>query len=158
MSIKISSIASIALLLASSHVSAKTTFEGSLPHRVGTPVESTPGLDTLYTDIRASAGQRLRVILTRPTGTHGPLPAVFLTQWVSCDSSEFPAVGRPSLLRDLAKESGMVLIRVERSGTGDSEGVPCSQLDYDTEVQQYREAFDQVRRLRWVDPAEIFIF
>jgi pimeloyl-ACP methyl ester carboxylesterase len=52
----------------------------------------------------------------------------------------------------------MVFVRIERSGTGDSEGAPCSAIDYDTEVRHYREAFDQIARHPWVDPARIIIF
>ena len=52
----------------------------------------------------------------------------------------------------------MVFARIERSGTGDSEGVPCSQLDYDTEVRHYREAFDQLGRHEWIDPSRIVIY
>jgi pimeloyl-ACP methyl ester carboxylesterase len=52
----------------------------------------------------------------------------------------------------------MVLIRVERSGTGDSEGVPCSELDYDTEVRHYREALDQIARHPWVDAERVVLF
>ena len=58
----------------------------------------------------------------------------------------------PDLLGDLASQSGMVLIRVDRAGTGDSEGPACDRLDYDTEVRHYREAFDQLARHAWVDP------
>ena len=56
----------------------------------------------------------------------------------------FPA-DRLSVMGELAQKSGMALIRVERSGTGDSEGPGCDTLDYDTEVRHYREALDQLR-------------
>jgi pimeloyl-ACP methyl ester carboxylesterase len=107
--------------------------------------------------VRTSEGIRLRTILTRPVGARKRLPAVFLTQWVSCGSIDFAADG-PGLLRDIALQSGMVLIRVERAGTGDSEGPACSALDYDTEVRHYREAFDQLARHPWLDRERILIF
>jgi pimeloyl-ACP methyl ester carboxylesterase len=130
---------------------------GDLPRREGRALQAPAGLETEYGQVRTSDGLRLRTILTRPAGTRSRLPSIFLTQWVSCGSLDF-AADRPGLLRDLAQQSGIVLIRVERSGTGDSEGPPCSALDYDTELRHYREAFDQIARHRWVDPDRILLF
>ena len=97
-----------------------------------------------------SDGVRLRTIITRPAGTSGKLPAIFLAQAVSCGSLELPADRRPCSAACSALGDG--LIRVERAGTGDSEGPACSELDYDTEVRHYREALDQLSRHPWVDP------
>ena len=36
---------------------------------------------------------------------------------------------RRNVFREIIDTSGMVFVRVERSGSGDSEGVPCEQLD-----------------------------
>jgi pimeloyl-ACP methyl ester carboxylesterase len=107
--------------------------------------------------VRTSEGTRQRTILTRPAGTQRRLPAIFLAQWVSCGSLDF-AADRPGLLQDIARQSQMVLIRIERSGTGDSEGRPCSELDYDTEVRHYREAFDQLAAHAWIDRNRIVIY
>jgi len=129
---------------------------GDLPRRGGAPLQDIAGLDTEYGEVRTSEGTPLRTILTRPAGATRKLPGIFLTQWVSCDSIDFRA-DRPSQLRELARRSGLVFVRVERSGTGDSEGVPCSKLDYDTEVRHYREALDQLTHHPWVDPNRIII-
>jgi len=96
-------------------------------------------------------------IVTRPVGTRGTLPAVFLAKWVSCGSVEL-SDARPSEVKEIAVRSGLAMIRVERAGEGDSEGPACGALDYDTEVRHYREAFDQLSRHRWVDPDRIIIF
>jgi pimeloyl-ACP methyl ester carboxylesterase len=130
---------------------------GDLPRKDGKPPVALPGLETEYGLIRTSEGIRLRTILTRPAGSAARLPAIFLAQWVSCGSLDF-AADRRSMLRKIAETPGIMLVRVERSGTGDSEGPPCSALDYDTEVRHYREAFDQVARHAWVDPDRIIIF
>ncbi|HEV2746964.1 MAG TPA: alpha/beta hydrolase [Allosphingosinicella sp.] len=130
---------------------------GDLPRRDGRALQALPGLETEYGVVRSSEGIRLRTILTRPSAAGGPLPAIFLAQWVSCGSLDFSA-GRPGLLPDLARQSNMVLIRVERSGSGDSEGPACSALDYDTELRHYREAFDQLARHPWVDADRMVIF
>lgn len=146
----------IGLMLAC-QVSASVRLTGDLPRRDGAPLTDMAGLETEYGVVRTSEGTRLRVILTRPTGASGPLPALFLTQWVSCGTIDFDPA-RPSQLRELAMRSGLAMIRVERSGTGDSEGQPCAALDYDTEVRHYREALDQLSRHPWVDRDRIVIF
>jgi pimeloyl-ACP methyl ester carboxylesterase len=136
---------------------AQARLVGELPRKGNKPLVALPGLETEYGAVRTSEGVRLRTILTRPAGTRTRLPAIFLAQWVSCGSLDF-AADRQNELRLIADRSGMILVRVERSGTGDSEGVACSELDYDTELRHYREAFDQVARHPWVDPSQIIIF
>jgi pimeloyl-ACP methyl ester carboxylesterase len=147
----------LAALSVSSTAVAKARLSGDLPRKGGKPLVELPGVETEYGAVRTSEGIRLRTILTRPAGARGPSPAIMLAQWVSCGSLDAPA-DKPSLMRQLAEQSGMVFVRVERSGTGDSEGSPCSQLDYDTEVRHYREAFDQIARHPWVDPNRIILF
>lgn len=146
-----------ALALFAQPVFAQTRLAGDLPHKPDQPLEGTPGLETEYGVVRTSEGLRLRTIVTRPAGTTKPLPAIFLTQWVSCGSIAFRP-GRDSEVRQLALRSGLAMIRVERAGEGDSEGPGCAKLDYDTEVRHYREAFDQVTRHPWIDGASIVIF
>jgi pimeloyl-ACP methyl ester carboxylesterase len=135
----------------------QTRLIGALPRKDGKPLVTLPGIESEYGVVRTSEGVRLRTILTRPSGSATRLPAIFVTQWVSCGSIEFPA-DRESALRKVAEAPGIVLIRVERSGTGDSEGASCSALDYDTEVRHYREAFDALAHHPWVDPDRIVIF
>ena len=146
-----------ALALVSSAAPAEVRLVGDLPRKDGKPLIDLPGLETEYGSVKTSEGVRLRTILTRPAGARDRLPAIMLAQWVSCGSLDFGA-DRQNELRMIADRSGMVLIRVERSGTGDSEGVPCGELDYDTEVRHYREAFDQIARHPWVDSSHIIIF
>lgn len=145
------------LLVMSSAALPQARLVGDLPRKDNKPLVSLPGLQTEYGVVRTSEGVRLRTILTRPEGTTRRLPAVFLAQWVSCGSLDF-AADRRNQLRMIAETPGIVLIRVERSGTGDSEGPACDALDYDTEVRHYREAFDQVARHPWIDPDRIVIY
>ena len=150
-------MALLALLTAASADAQTARLAGDLPRKEARPLQRIAGLETEYGAVRTSEGYRLRTILTRPSGSRQRLPAIFLTQWVSCNSLDFDGE-RPGLLRDIAQQSGTVLIRVERAGTGDSEGPACSELDYDTEVRHYREALDQLARHRWIDPGRIVIF
>jgi pimeloyl-ACP methyl ester carboxylesterase len=136
---------------------AQARLSGDLPRKAGKPLVELAGVETEYGVVRTSEGTQLRTILTRPSGTRGRLPAMMLTQWVSCGSLDVPA-DKPSLMRQLAERSGMVFVRVERSGTGDSEGTACSALDYETEVRHYREALDQMARHPWIDPQRMLLF
>lgn len=146
-----------ALLAGATPLHAQTRVEGDLPRKAATPLETTEGVETLYTHARTRDGRRLRVLLTRPLGTTAPLPALFHTQAVVCSSLEF-VPGAPSRLRTLASRIGIVLIRVDRSGSGDSEGPGCDQLDYDTEVNDYRDAFDAMARHPWIAGRPIAIY
>lgn len=148
---------SAVLLVGSNAAFAQARLVGDLPRKDAKALVSLPGLETEYGQVRTSEGTKLRTILTRPTGTANRLPAVMLAQWVSCGSLDFAETSQ-SQLRQLAGRSGMVLVRVERSGTGDSEGAECGALDYDTEVRHYREAFDQIAKHPWIDPGKIIIF
>ena len=150
-------LVAIALFTAPSPSFGEARQIGDLPRKDGKALVDLPGLETEYGSFRTSEGIRLRTILTRAAGSTARLPAIFLTQWVSCGSLDF-AADRQNQLRLIAQTPGIVLIRVERSGTGDSEGPPCSALDYDTEIRHYREAFDQVARHPWVDPGRIVIY
>lgn len=106
---------------------------------------------------RTSEELSLATWVSRPPGRTGKLPAIFFTQWVSC-SSIAPGQGDPGRLHALAHAAGYAVIRVERSGTGKSEGPGCDELDYDTEVRHYREAFDALVRHPWVDPQRVVIY
>ena len=136
---------------------AEVRLVGDLPRKAGKPLTDLPGLQTEYGMVRTSEGVRLRTILTRPAGTTARLPAIMLAQWVSCGSVDFGPASQ-SELKMIAERSGMVFIRVERSGDGDSEGVPCAELDYDTEVRHYREALDQLAGHAWVDPDRMIVW
>lgn len=136
---------------------AQSRLVGDLPHRDAKPLETTVGLETEYGTFQTSSGYRLRTIITRSTGTSRRLPALLVTQAVTCGSMEFPP-DVPTSLRQLALNSGYAVMRVERSGTGDSEGPACNALDYDTEVRDYREAFDALARHTWVNSNQMVIY
>ena len=123
------------------------------------PLEDLDGVDGLYGVFETRDGARLRTIITRPEGARGALPAIFFTQWVSCDSVELNLPGAwRDVMRGVAERSGAMMIRVERSAGGDSEGPGCHELDFDTEVAQYREAFETLVRSEHVDPERVVIW
>jgi len=140
---------------------AATSVVGDLPRGADRPLESLPGVDTEFGELRIGADTRLRTIVTRPTGVRGRLPAVLFVQWLSCDSIEIrPGAndGWTTMLRRLITESGMLWQRVDKSGVGDSVGPACSALDYETELAQHRAALRQLMSRPDVDPKRVVIF
>lgn len=134
---------------------------GELPRAANRPLESLPGVDTEYGDLRAADGALLRTVVTRPQGKNGRLPAVLYIQWLSCDSIELEPGARDGwsvMLRRLITESNMLWMRTEKSGVGDSQGPPCAKLDYETELAQHRAALRALRSRPDVDPARIVIY
>lgn len=123
------------------------------------PFETFENVTAEYGSLRTPDGALLRTIVTRPKDASGPLPAIFFTQWVSCDSVE---TNRPGVwldvMREVIEQSGMVFVRVERSSGGDSRGPACHELDYETEVTHYRHAFDQLMRPPIVDTNQVYIW
>jgi pimeloyl-ACP methyl ester carboxylesterase len=109
--------------------------------------------ETYYDHVRGPDGSRLRTIVTRPAGRPGRLPAVLFVGWLSCDSVELrPQAqdGWSRFLRALVAESGAVVMRMDKPGVGDSEGV-CAETDLDSEVAAYRAALQALKRLEFVD-------
>jgi hypothetical protein len=160
-------IGSIALFLAtltavSPPADAETRRVGDLPRRNNQPLESLPGIDTEYGELRVGGdGVRLRTIVTRPEGTARRLPAVQFVQWLSCDSVELRPDARDgwsTMLRRLISESNVLWQRIDKAGVGDSEGPDCSTLDYETELAHHRAALAELRSRADVDPQRIVIF
>ncbi|WFL78886.1 alpha/beta hydrolase [Altererythrobacter arenosus] len=107
--------------------------------------------------VTTTEGLSLAAYVSRPTGSSAPRPALFLTQWVSCGTIK-PNPARTSMEERVALAAGYALVRVDRAGTGDSDGPGCDKLDYDTEVRHYREAFDQLASHPWVDRQRMVVF
>jgi pimeloyl-ACP methyl ester carboxylesterase len=61
------------------------------------------------------------------------------------------------MLHDVAEGSGMVLVRVEKPGLGDSEGPDCSRGSLANELAGYRAALRQMRALSGVDSTRLFV-
>lgn len=121
--------------------------------------ERIPGVEVVYTQVTNPRGPRQRAILTRPGRATGRLPAVLFVPWLSCDSIESPGGASPgidALLHRVAAEAGWVMLRVDKPGVGDSEGV-CADTDLETEIDGSRAALAFLRAHAWVDPARIVI-
>ncbi|HXZ78908.1 MAG TPA: PDZ domain-containing protein [Terriglobales bacterium] len=121
------------------------------------PKEEIQDFDVIYGSVTADKGLRLRTILTRPRSATGRLPGIFLVGWLSCDSAEAPLGiqdGFARFIRNLITQSGFVMMRMDKPGVGDSEGI-CSDTDFLTELAGYRAAFESFTRSQYVDPKKI---
>ena len=146
-------------LLAVLCVSAAGAQAPALPRRSGLPLEKFPGVEFVYTAIRNPRGLLQRAIMTRPERSTGRRAAILFVPWLSCDSVESPkgaAPGIDELLQRIAAQMPYVLLRVDKPGVGDSEGV-CRDTDLETEIEGSRAALAFLRAHPWVDPSRILI-
>jgi pimeloyl-ACP methyl ester carboxylesterase len=114
--------------------------------------------DVLYDHV-VSGAARIRTIVTKPhrPGRH---PVLFLIQGLGLASIDAPLSGPEPysrILNEFAK-SDYVTVRVEKPGIGDSEGGPPADLDFETELDAYRQALLEVRNYAFVDADNVFIF
>lgn len=154
-------VGAIACLLIGGFVAPPAGAAGdSLARRNPSSAEPLARVETTIGEIVVGQGLRLRIFATRPEGSSRRLPAVYFVQWLSCDSVEIGQVedGWTGMLRSLVQDSGMVVLRLEKAGVGDSEGGPCHELDYDTELAHHRQALLSLLEHPWVDRERVFVF
>ncbi len=60
------------------------------------------------------------------------------------------------VFRGLAQTPGFALFRMDKPGSGDSDGV-CAETDFEAELAGYRAAFRSIRNYDFVDPDRIYI-
>lgn len=122
------------------------------------PLETSDSYDVIYGSVTSRAG-RLRTIITRPK-TEGKHPALFLIQGVGVFSIDNPsgALGAYKSIIDDFTRRGFVTMRVDKPGCGDSEGGPARDVDFDTELDGYRQALKMLKGRGEVDANAIFIF
>ena len=116
------------------------------------------GYETIYDSV-VSKGKRIRIFVTRPK-TAGKHPAMFLIQGIGYVSNEQPLTstsGYGRICRAFS-DKGYVTVRVEKPGLGDSEGGPADDVDFDTEVDAFRQALLKTKQYDFVDPSKVVIF
>ena len=114
--------------------------------------------DVLYHHV-VSGGARIRTIVTKPH-TPGRHPVLFLIQGLGPTTVDQPLSGPEPysrILNEFAK-AGYVTVRVEKPGIGDSEGGPYADIDFQTELDTYRQALISARTYSFVDADKVVIF
>jgi len=120
--------------------------------------ESIPGVTSHYRVVKVDDGSRLQAIVTLPEGDNSPRYPLLFTQWVSCGSLEYrEGSNSRELLAALAHDSGLALVRVDRSALDDS-GPSCAELDYDTEIAHYVQAFKTLLDDERIDPSRVYVY
>lgn len=102
--------------------------------------------------------QVLRTLITRPA-KKGKFPAVLIIQGAGCYSLDTPfdtTYGHTQIVHYLTRRD-FVTLRIDKSGVGDSKGIPCANSDFDTEVKIFEAALQHLRSLEGVDKDNIFI-
>ncbi|MFY0627703.1 MAG: alpha/beta hydrolase [Reichenbachiella sp.] len=124
------------------------------------PFEEHEGINTYYEHITNDYGIRQRVLITKPKNIQGKQPAIFLIQGLSCSSIENYGALQHNWARqinDIVEKSGMVVMRVEKPGVGDSEG-DCAKTDFKTELEGYRAAIRLLKQKPYVDSTKIVVY
>lgn len=117
--------------------------------------EKIPGVKSVYGTVTTGDGAVLRTIIARPEGS-AKLNPLFFAQWVSCDALVYSATSNSHKpFGDYAAKSGLAFVRVERSAVRD--GPPCEQLDYDTEVAHYVDAFTAILKDPLIDSKKVYV-
>ncbi|WP_421765648.1 alpha/beta fold hydrolase [Ekhidna sp.] len=122
-------------------------------------IESHRGLDTYYESIVNDYGIRQRTIITTPDPKQ-KLPAIFLVQGLSCSTIEMYSERSNNwvkMIESLVEESGMVVMRVDKPGVGDSEG-DCGCTDFKTELNGYEVALQSLKMKDYVDSTRIIVY
>lgn len=133
----------------------ETTVELSMLPR---PQEQSTDYDIVY-DYAGEAGKRVRTLITKPK-KEGKNPAVLFIQGLAPNSVEL-AMPQPhpykSIISELTK-AGFVTMRVDRLGTGDSEGLDVQETTIADDVAAFRSGLKKLKSYDYVDPANVFIF
>jgi pimeloyl-ACP methyl ester carboxylesterase len=118
-----------------------------------------PGIDTFYEEVTTYYGITQRTIITKPR-REGRQPAVVLIDGLSCSSIEIFPESTDNWVRSLSalvEKSGMVVMRVEKPGVGDSQG-NCSKSDFAMDLEGYKAAIHSLKSKTYVDPKRIVVY
>jgi dienelactone hydrolase len=126
--------------------------------------QGTDAYDVIYDSVPSRAG-RLRTILTRPRSAGGEStptkhPALFVIQGVGGFSIENGpgGIGIYTQLIDEFSRHRYVSLRVEKPGQGDSEGGPTREVDFESELDGYRQGLKALKAQPFVDAEKVLIF
>jgi hypothetical protein len=121
-------------------------------------METNDDFDIIYSSVW-SGNNHLRTIITKPKGGSN-YPAVLIVGGVGCYSIDNPSVTEIRSIKvwaDSLAKHGFVTMRIEKTGMGDSKGIPCNECDFNTEKQGCLDGLKQLKSLPYVDKENVFI-
>ena len=125
---------------------------------LGPPLETSDRHEVEYGAVATKAG-KLRTILTRPKDDRKH-PALYLIPGIgtfTLDNGGPPFAPYRQMIADFAARD-FVTLRVDKPGCGDSEGGPLRDMDFDTQLDGFRQGLKMLRAHPSVDPERIVIF
>lgn len=126
------------------------------------PLETSDACAVEYGSV-PSAGGRLRLVWTRPAGVPAGrrCPALLLIQGIGTFTMEnvpVPSGGGYAAIVDDFTRRGYVTLRVDKPGCGDSEGGPLRDVDFDTQLDGFRQALRVLEADPQVDRNRVLVF
>lgn len=122
------------------------------------PRENWEGIDVHYG--QAGVGERrVRTLITKPAAP-GKYPAILFIQSLSPRTIEFsfPVPGPLRSLVEAFTKSGFVFMRVDRLGTGDSDGLSVFDTTVQMDTVAFRSALEKLKDYEFVDSENVFVF
>ena len=123
--------------------------------------EAVPGVELRYGEAVSGRGYRVRTYTSRPAGARGRLPLVVFIPWLSCGPVENPLDvndGWSKMLRDVMRDGGAQVVRIEKPGVGDSEGPDCSRNDLEEDLAAFRAGIRAALADPGADPQRLILF
>jgi uncharacterized protein len=114
--------------------------------------------DVIYESVPYKEG-KLSVIINKPK-KEGKLPAILFIPGYTCSSIDNLSENHPygRIVRAFS-DAGYVVVRVEKSGLGDSQNTPdCSLTNLNDEVESFTAGLNKLKSLPYVDTENVFIF
>ena len=114
---------------------------------------------TLY-QVIAIDGSLRRTLVTVHKDAGAGRPGMLIVGGIGCfsvDNARDTEDAYMRLARDVSRR-GIVVMRLEKSGVGDSQGPPCITVDLLSEMHSYEVALAAMMKDPAVDPARIYIF
>ena len=108
------------------------------------PRDRGANFEVLYHHV-VSGGARIRTLVSRPTKP-GRYPVLFFIAGMGPVSIDEPLSGQSAESRIVGAfaDADYVTVRVEKPGVGDSEGGPYGDIDFETELDTYRQALKAI--------------
>ncbi|MEO0896530.1 MAG: PDZ domain-containing protein [Bacteroidota bacterium] len=115
--------------------------------------------DMIYDQVAYKEGH-LRSLTIKPELDQETYPAVLFIPSYPCSSIDNIPDWHPyKKLIEILVEQGFAVMRVEKSGMGDSENtIDCDEVNFEADTEAYQKAFEKLLTYDFVDKENVFLF